>query len=179
MGISPHPHHSRYLCVVAASSLPLFALLILLTTPPVTRVTPFRVSNATATALPRTALAQGPAAQARLIKAYGNLPLSFEANRGQADSDVKFLSRGNGYTLLLTGNEAVLALQGGSQRSKVKNRRGSIVVARGSVASCNQPRATDRRQSHTPAAETGRSKPEGRDRRPRRAARQEQLLPWQ
>ena len=30
---------------------------------------------------------------------YGKLPLSFEANRGQTDARVQFLSRGRGYTL--------------------------------------------------------------------------------
>ncbi len=38
------------------------------------------------------------------------LPLRFEANRGQSDSQVEFLSRGRGYTLFLTPAEAVLAL---------------------------------------------------------------------
>ena len=41
----------------------------------------------------------------------GNLPLSFEANQGQSDPGVKFLSRGAGYSLFVTVNEAVLALQ--------------------------------------------------------------------
>ena len=41
---------------------------------------------------------------------YARLPLAFEANQGQADSAVKFVSRGSGYTLFLTGTEAVLAL---------------------------------------------------------------------
>lgn len=31
-----------------------------------------------------------------------SLPLSFEANRGQTDPAVKFLSRGDGYALFLT-----------------------------------------------------------------------------
>ena len=44
------------------------------------------------------------------LQSYGKLPLSFEANRGQADSRVKYLSRGRGYNLFLTGNEAVLSL---------------------------------------------------------------------
>ena len=44
---------------------------------------------------------------ARLDQAYGKLPLSFEANYGQTDRRVKFLSRGRGYTLLLTSSEAV------------------------------------------------------------------------
>jgi hypothetical protein len=39
------------------------------------------------------------------------LPLGFEANRGQAESDVKFVGRGDSYALLLKPNEAVLALQ--------------------------------------------------------------------
>jgi hypothetical protein len=51
-----------------------------------------------------------PAATLRLVESYGKLPLSFEANQGQTDSQVKFLSRGRGYTLFLTGDEAVLAL---------------------------------------------------------------------
>src|SRR6266404_5944701 len=33
-----------------------------------------------------------------LKEAYGKLPLSFEANQGQTDTSVQFLSRGNGYT---------------------------------------------------------------------------------
>ena len=37
-----------------------------------------------------------PAARASIEKGYGNLPLSFEANTGQVDDAVRFLSRGNG-----------------------------------------------------------------------------------
>ncbi len=51
----------------------------------------------------------GPA-QSRLIANYGKLPLRFEANRGQTDSRVQFVSRGSGYTLFLTSGEAVLTL---------------------------------------------------------------------
>ena len=43
--------------------------------------------------------------------AYGQLPLSFEANQGQADAQVNFLSRGSGYTLFLTPDAAVMDLQ--------------------------------------------------------------------
>lgn len=42
------------------------------------------------------------------------LPLSFEENRGQTDPKVKFLSRGNGFSLFLTSDEAVLALKQGA-----------------------------------------------------------------
>jgi len=40
-----------------------------------------------------------------------SLPMFFEANQGQTDLRVKFLSRGHGYGLFLTANEAVLSLQ--------------------------------------------------------------------
>lgn len=42
-------------------------------------------------------------AKPQAVKAYGHLPLSFEVNRGQTDQRVKFLSRGSGYSLFLTG----------------------------------------------------------------------------
>jgi len=54
--------------------------------------------------------ASAPAAATRALAAYGRLPLRFEENRGQAAADVRFLSRGVGYTVLLTADEAVLAL---------------------------------------------------------------------
>ena len=50
------------------------------------------------------------ATRARVSESYGKLPLSFEANKGQHDGQVKFLSRGSGYNLFLTNREAVLVL---------------------------------------------------------------------
>lgn len=52
-----------------------------------------------------------------LIASYGKLPLSFEANQGQIDSNVKFLSRGEGYHLYLTSTEAVLTLLKSAEKS--------------------------------------------------------------
>ena len=49
---------------------------------------------------------------------YGKLPLSFEANQGQTDPQVRFLSRGQGYSLFLTDKAAVLSLTQAKQRSK-------------------------------------------------------------
>jgi hypothetical protein len=43
-----------------------------------------------------------------VVGGYGHLPLSFEINQGQTDKRVNFLSRGSGYSLFLTGNEAVV-----------------------------------------------------------------------
>src|SRR5262245_61035193 len=45
--------------------------------------------------------------KARIAESFVKSPLSFEANRGQVDGKVKFLSRGGGYTLFLTSDEAV------------------------------------------------------------------------
>ena len=45
-----------------------------------------------------------------LHAAYSRLPLSFEANVGQTDASVKFLSHSSGVSLFLTPTEAVLAL---------------------------------------------------------------------
>jgi hypothetical protein len=47
--------------------------------------------------------------QARLSETYGRLPLRFEANHGQTDPQVDFISRGDRHVLFLTPLEAVLA----------------------------------------------------------------------
>ena len=52
-----------------------------------------------------------PASKARVLKSYGALPMSFELNQGQADRTVRFLARGQGYTILLKPSEAALALE--------------------------------------------------------------------
>jgi len=59
-------------------------------------------------------------AKAEVEAAYGNLPLSFEANRGQTDGQVKFLSRGHGYGLYLTATETVLKLRNESSVLRMK-----------------------------------------------------------
>jgi hypothetical protein len=47
----------------------------------------------------------------KIQASYLKLPLHFEANQGQSDPSVKFLSRGSGYSLFLTSGEAVLSLR--------------------------------------------------------------------
>jgi hypothetical protein len=44
-------------------------------------------------------------------EAYGNLPLSFEENVGQTARDVRYVAHGGRYELLLTSQEAVVALR--------------------------------------------------------------------
>jgi len=46
------------------------------------------------------------------LDAYGKLPLHFEANQGQTNSEVKFLARGHGYTLFLSDSGATMKLRG-------------------------------------------------------------------
>jgi hypothetical protein len=50
--------------------------------------------------------------RARVLKDYARVPLSFEENRGQTDPRVRYLTRGEGYTLYLTDQEAVFSLSG-------------------------------------------------------------------
>jgi Beta-propeller repeat len=53
-----------------------------------------------------------PTNQLQVSAAYNSLPLYFEANRGQTEPQVKFVSRGSGYTLFLTPRgETVLVLR--------------------------------------------------------------------
>ena len=53
---------------------------------------------------------------------YGRLPLGFEANAGQTDGRVKFLARGRGYTVFLTGDAAVLALSNTATAARIADR---------------------------------------------------------
>jgi hypothetical protein len=65
-----------------------------------------------------------PDAKAQVQANYGKLPLSFEANQGQTDARVKFLARGQGYTLFLTPTETVLSLN--KPQAKTKTSSSSI-----------------------------------------------------
>ncbi len=65
---------------------------------------------------------------AKIADRYGKLQLSFEANNGQADKSVKFLSHGLGYDLFLTPAEAVLSLQKPRARdSRDEMREGTVL----------------------------------------------------
>src|SRR5262249_35479574 len=54
------------------------------------------------------------AGQQKAFESYGSLPMNFEANQGQTDPRVKYLSRGLGYTVFLTGDEAVFSMRKGA-----------------------------------------------------------------
>jgi Beta-propeller repeat len=59
------------------------------------------------------------ATQAHLSAAYGQLPLSFEVNKGQTNPHVNFVTQGAGYTTFLTPTEAVMELQHGDDGNVV------------------------------------------------------------
>ena len=72
----------------------------------------FQKTGATAKTPPDSLVSAAPIkTHAKLAASYGKLPLSFEANQGQADARVRFLARGDGCTIFLTDNEAVLILR--------------------------------------------------------------------
>src|SRR4029450_11969410 len=48
---------------------------------------------------------------ASAVAGYGNFPLVFEANQGQTEARVKFLSHGTAFNLFLTEDEAVIRLR--------------------------------------------------------------------
>jgi hypothetical protein len=81
------------------------------------------VMSAPDSATPRAvALSQNtPRATVQVREAYGQLPLSFEANRGQADDAVNFRARGAGYTIALSPTEAVFALANEPARRRDRN----------------------------------------------------------
>ena len=81
--------------------------------------------------VPPAALSSIQNPKSKIQNAYGRLPLSFEANHGQSDAQVRFLARGGGYTIFLTDDEAVLTLRKSSvvsgQSSVAGNRLSSVV----------------------------------------------------
>ena len=79
--------------------------------------------------IPRAPLAKSPTPLApRLVRSYGRLPLSFEENQGQVDSQVEFLARGRGYTLFLTPTEAVLSLRSSDAKEKVEREKAKVGI---------------------------------------------------
>jgi hypothetical protein len=91
------------------------------------------------------AVGSGDNSLSQMNQAYGQLPLSFEPNVGQASGAVKFLSRGGGYTLYLTGDEAVLALKKSevrSQKPEVRRKEWKLEIGNWNFETRHSPLAT-------------------------------------
>jgi Beta-propeller repeat/Abnormal spindle-like microcephaly-assoc'd, ASPM-SPD-2-Hydin len=52
------------------------------------------------------------------LQQFANLPMSFEINQGQTSPEVRFLSRGTGYQLFLTADQAVMMVGGTSPKDR-------------------------------------------------------------
>jgi Beta-propeller repeat/Abnormal spindle-like microcephaly-assoc'd, ASPM-SPD-2-Hydin len=85
--------------------------LLSISTMVLTQSSPVTLVHQSLASVPNGFSPPNPATQTKIIEGYGKLPLTFEANQGQTDVRVKFLSRGAGYTLFLTNDEAVFALR--------------------------------------------------------------------
>lgn len=72
---------------------------------------------AVATESEKKSLALSTEQRTAAINGYNKLPLSFEENKGQADPTAKYLARGNGYSLYLKPNEAMLSLRNNDAQS--------------------------------------------------------------
>jgi hypothetical protein len=86
---------------------------------------------------------------------YGKLPLTFEANQGQVDPAVRFLSRGHRYTMFLTPAETVVRLQGKEESAVVRwqmagGNRNALITGEGALSSkSNYFRGNDPKQWKT------------------------------
>ena len=88
---------------------------------------------------PYSAAKTPAASEPQLAEAYGKLPLSFEANQGQTDNRVDFLSRGSGYTLFLTANEAVLSLSSLQSSQRAQRMTSNFLSASSAPSPVNDP----------------------------------------
>jgi hypothetical protein len=108
--------HKSTLASSARAAQPLFTVARAFASPPLAIAHQTRLTltpGSAALALPPAAdssSALSPVVREQAVKVFNSLPIKFEANTGQTDPRVKFLSRGPGYTLFLTHDEAVLSL---------------------------------------------------------------------
>ncbi|MGB7923740.1 MAG: SBBP repeat-containing protein, partial [Pyrinomonadaceae bacterium] len=110
----------------------LFALILMLASPALLLVLSHHHASSgqrqqDETAQPSVATSGETTKSAPSGEAYGQLPLSFEVNRGQTDGRVRFLSRGAGYGLFLTSGEAVLSLSSKGGEGKEDSRDASVL----------------------------------------------------
>jgi Beta-propeller repeat len=120
------------LCTVPVLAIAAIALLVLSPAQPQTAANGAAGRDSAASLTPQTGTAT-PAARRRIQESYGALPLAFEQNQGQTDDQVKYMARGNGYTLFLTAKDAVFSLRSPSAESKTATvRRGTELHAKNS-----------------------------------------------
>jgi hypothetical protein len=97
-----------------------------------------------------------PTESTKIVDGYTKLPLAFELNQGQTDPQVKFLSKGQGYSLFLTVDAAILALQPSTsssmaRRAETGNSQAARAVLRMELLNTN-PNAELSAQDQLPGA---------------------------
>jgi Beta-propeller repeat len=102
--------------------------------------------NQSASAGAPSIAASANAARPRILDSYGKLPLGFEANQGQTDARVKFLSRTRDYSLFLTADEAVLTLRAKAEKNATQR------LSAGKLRFVSGPRFSDATISAKPDA---------------------------
>lgn len=65
----------------------------------------------------------GPEQRGQVRASLSALPLAFEENQGQTDPQVKYMARGNGYTVFLTSNDTVFALNSSAPGARASGRQ--------------------------------------------------------
>lgn len=84
-----------------------------------------------------------PTARPDIEEQYGKIPLSFEANTGQTDPRVQFLSRGGGYAMFLSsGGEATLVLNPSGPSDPVAQEPAGLRRAAGSAILEKDPKGS-------------------------------------
>ncbi len=77
------------------------------------------------------------AEHASVMQQYVKLPLSFEPNLGQTNSEAKYLAHGDGYSLFLTSDKAVLALENHAKKNAARDAKSSAGVLRMGLVGSN------------------------------------------
>jgi hypothetical protein len=99
-----------------------------------------------ALSLPLSAPGQSTAHPSAAQVDYGKLPLSFEANQGQSDPQVRFLSHGSGYSLYLTDHAAVLALTKAAKKEHMHGRVAPAELRKGDLLRMDLVQPSNRTQ---------------------------------
>ncbi|MGC1647342.1 MAG: SBBP repeat-containing protein [Candidatus Sulfotelmatobacter sp.] len=105
------PFASRRFVPAGWVLLGLIATVALLAAAGIASLRAHRGSTAAKPVAPAQAPVRSAEQRGRVQASLGALPLAFEANQGQTDPQVKYMARGNGYTVFLTANDTVFALQ--------------------------------------------------------------------
>jgi Beta-propeller repeat len=85
--------------------------------------------------------------QPKVNSRYGHLPLTFQANKGQTDPRVQYMSQGNGYSVFLTSQGMVLSLRSSASTGD-STASASTSKASGTSSALSSPSAKVKATTH-------------------------------